>query len=108
MPQRPWQVDVPQLFPPRVSDWLGPEKALIDYLITFVSEVDLIAVGLDDGESSRGASRFNRKMLLAMWLFGLLKGIRSCRKLEEACRLRVDFPREPRNATQGPPETARL
>lgn len=91
MSTRQWQVDVPELFPHRLSDWLGGKSKLVDFIIAFVEELDLVALGLDKESCTRGAPSYDRRMLLALWLFGLLNGVKSCRKLEEACRLRVDF-----------------
>lgn len=91
MGTRQWLIDAPELFPQRLSDWLGGQSKLVDYIVAFVQELDLVALGLDKETTVRGAPSYDRRLLLALWLYGLLKGVKTCRKLEEACRLRVDF-----------------
>ena len=84
-------MDRATLFPQRISDWMPEETRIVESIVGFVSEMDLVALGIDKERGRIGRPSLPRKLLLAVWLYGLIKGIRTCRKLEEACRLRVDF-----------------
>lgn len=91
MGTRDWKVDAPMLIPPRLSEWIGTRTNFIDFLVEFVTELAEGDEALQPTTNRLGAPRFDRRMLLLVWLYGLTVGITSCRKLEEACKFRTDF-----------------
>ena len=87
---RPWDVDQAQLFPPSVRD-LVPEGHLAHFVRELVrEELDLSAILGSYGEE-RGQPPHHPGMMTALLLYGYCQGVYSSRRLERACRERVDF-----------------
>ena len=91
MGMREWKTSRKELLPQNMREWVGDAALFVDFLVSFVKELGQTDPQLQASTNRMGAPSFDRRMLLAVWLYGLRSGITSCRKLEEACRLRVDF-----------------
>jgi transposase len=64
------------------------------YVAAFVDELDRVAwseLGVASDGSARGAPGYHPRVLLGVWLYGFMSGVRSSRKLEAACRDQVPF-----------------
>ena len=78
------------LLPPVMEDWIGPEHPA-----RFIREVVAQAGGgtpeFRQPDPHTGGTCYAPEMLLAVWLYGYCRGIRSTRKLEVACREDMGF-----------------
>ena len=93
MPLRPMGREQMWMLPPTLDELLP-----LDHPARFVAEfVD--ALGRDgwseleveiDGEAL-GAAAYHARALLSVWLYGFMTGVRSCRKLEAACRDQISY-----------------
>ena len=62
----------------------------------FVDALDRDAwaeLGVDIEGDSMGAPAYHPRALLSVWLYGFMTGVRSCRKLEAACRDQIPYDR---------------
>ena len=89
MPLRVLSRDATWLLPPDLDELIGQNHAA-RYVATFVDDTlerrDWLAMGIAlDGEPL-GASAYDPRGLLAVWLYGFMTGVRSTRQLERACR----------------------
>jgi transposase len=73
------------MFPPAVDDWIGP-KHPARFVRSFVDILDLDSSGFRVRETAMGRPHYGAALLLKVWLYGYLNGIRSSRKLERGCR----------------------
>ena len=74
------------LFPPNLEDWVGPEHPA-RFIREFVDGMDLDAMGITWGSPSlRGQPSYSAGLLLKANLYGRYLGLRSFRKMEDACR----------------------
>src|SRR5436305_11305566 len=87
---------MPQRSGERETGWQLPSS--LDALIPADHAVRFVAAYLDDLDATdwsqlgislvskeRGASRYHPTVLLSIWLWGFMNGVRSSRKLEAAC-----------------------
>lgn len=93
MPQRSYNREQVFLFPPSLGDWVSQSHP-----VRFVAEVlagldapTRAALGLDRAAERRGASRYAPELLLGVWVYGFMSGVRSSRGLEVACRELIPF-----------------
>lgn len=92
MGKKDWQVNKGELLPQRVGEWIADDvRVFLDFLVVFVEEIAQAHQLNATKENDRGAPPYDRAMLLAIWLYGLHRGISTCRRLEEACRNQLDF-----------------
>lgn len=88
MPIRPWSRQCTWLFPPTLEE-LIPADHPARFVVSFVEELDRSAwlkmEVVVDGDPL-GAPSYDPRLLLCVWLYGFMTGVRSCRKLEAACR----------------------
>ncbi|HYO75725.1 MAG TPA: IS1182 family transposase [Thermoanaerobaculia bacterium] len=78
------------LFPPSLEQWVGADHP-VRYVREFVDALDLSALGLTSEQESRrndpnGRPHYAVDLLLKVWLYGYMYGIRSSRALERGCR----------------------
>jgi transposase len=93
MPQRPFAREQAYLVPPSLDDWLPPEHPA-RFAAAFVDELtpsDWAGLGVAVTSDPVGAARFAPRLLLAVWVYGFMTGVRSSRGLELACREQVPF-----------------
>ena len=87
---RPFQPDQIFLVPPSLDEWL-PQEHLARFIADVVDEhLDLSAFYADYCEG-RGAPPFDPRLMVRVLLLGYTIGIRSSRKLEQACWNQVAF-----------------
>jgi transposase len=93
---------MPQRSGERETGWQLPSSldALIpaDHAVRFVAayldaldHTDWSQLGISLVSKERGASRYHPTVLLAIWLWGFMNGVRSSRKLEAACREMLSY-----------------
>jgi transposase len=93
MPLRSWTRDREGVLPPKLDDWVGPDHS-VRFVAAFVEELtpaDWSGLGITPGGHPGGAPAYDPTVLLAVWLYGFMSGIRSCRKLATACAEQVPF-----------------
>lgn len=93
MPSRPLSREQSWLLPPTLDE-LIPSDHPARFVAAFVDALDRAAWGelgiAPDGEA-RGAPGYGPRVLLGVWLYGFMTGVRSTRKLEVACRDRLPY-----------------
>ena len=82
-----------RMLPPRLDELLP-----LDHPARFVAEfVDVLdrgawaELGVAIESDSLGAPAYHPRALLSVWLYGFMTGVRSCRKLEAACRDQIPY-----------------
>lgn len=93
MPTRSFSREGTWLFPPTLEE-LIPEDHAARYVAAFVDALDRAAwseLGVAADGSARGAPAYHPRLLLGVWLYGFMSGVRSSRGLERACRDQVPF-----------------
>src|SRR6267378_202244 len=78
------------LFPRSLEDWVGADHPA-RYVREFVDALDINALGLTEEqlwsqEDANGRPHYAVTLLLKVWLYAYMNGIRSSRRLERACR----------------------
>ncbi len=93
MPLRPFSRSQTWLFPPTLDELLPPDHPA-RFAAVFVDALDRdawIGLGIElDGEPV-GAPAYHPRVLLSVWIYGFMTGVRSSRKLEGACRDQVPY-----------------
>jgi len=72
------------LFPRSVEEWV-PADHPARFIREFVESLDLEAMGFKSRAAEVGAPSYSPDLLLKVWLYGFMAGIRSTRKLEYSC-----------------------
>ena len=93
IPLRPVNHDQAWLLPPTLDDLL-PEDHPARFVAAFVDGLDRDAwkgMNIDVDGDPLGAPAYDPQVLLNIWLYGYMTGVRSCRKLEAACRDQIPF-----------------
>jgi transposase len=78
------------MFPACIEDWVTLDHPA-RFIRDFVSALDLVEMGFSQRKSDVGRSNYAPDLLLSVWLYGYMTGVRSSRKLEEACRCDMAF-----------------
>lgn len=93
MPLRDMDREQMWLLPPSLDELLP-----LDHPVRFVAEfVDALdregwaELGVEIEGDPLGAPAYHPRVLLSVWLYGFMTGVRSCRKLEAACRDQVPY-----------------
>jgi transposase len=87
MPNRYFDRDDAWLVPPSLASFLGADHPA-RFIATFVDQLPRTkwrAMGIDPDGHGRGAPGYAPRALLGAWLYGLMTGIRTTRRLEQAC-----------------------
>jgi transposase len=93
MPVRPHARDQAWLLPPSLDETVAADHPA-RFVAAFVDAIDLRAwaeLAIDPGGDARGAPAYHPRLLLSVWLYGFMSGVRSSRKLEAACRERLPY-----------------
>ena len=93
MPLRPMGREQMWMLPPTLDELLP-----LDHPARFVAEfVDALdredwgELGVEIDGEVLGAPAYHPRALLSVWLYGFMTGVRSCRKLELACRDQIPY-----------------
>ena len=93
MPLRDMDREQMWLLPPSLDELLP-----LNHPARFVAEfVDILdgegwaELGVDIEGDPMGAPAYHPRALLSVWLYGFMTGVRSCRKLETACRDQIPY-----------------
>lgn len=87
MPVRPFTRDQAWLLPPRLDEAIGDDHP-VRFVGAFVEAMDGAAwdaLGIATAGAPEGAPAYHPRLLLGVWLYGFMTGVRSSRKLEAAC-----------------------
>jgi len=93
MPIRPLNRDLTWLFPPTLEE-LIPTHHPARFVAAFVEGLDRAswsAMGIPRDGDPLGAPSYDPRGLLCVWIYGFMTGVRSCRKLEGACRDQIPY-----------------
>jgi transposase len=93
MPQRPLNREQGWLLPPSLEE-LVPADHPARFVAAFVDALgrrDWGELGVAAEGSALGAPSYAPRVLLGVWLYGFMTGVRSSRKLEAACRDQVPY-----------------
>jgi transposase len=93
MPLREFSRDKTWLLPPTLEE-LIPADHPVRYVATFVDGLDRAAwceLGVAPDGAAVGAPAYHPRVLLGVWLYGFMDGVRSSRKLEKACRDQMPY-----------------
>jgi transposase len=93
MPLRQFSRQQAWLLPPTIGE-LIPDDHPARFVATFVDALDRSAwveLGIGPEGEALGAPAYHPRALLSVWLYGFMTGVRSCRKLEAACRDQVPY-----------------
>ena len=93
MPLRPMGREQMRMLPPTLDELLP-----LDHPARFVAEFvdaldreDWAELGVKIDGEVLGAPAYHPRALLSVWLYGFMTGVRSCRKLEAACRDQIPY-----------------
>jgi transposase len=87
---RPYDQDQQFLLPPSIKDWL-PEGHLARFVNELVDEVLDLDPFLSAYSDVRGFPPYDPRLMVKLVLYGYLSGVRSSRKIENACHDSVAF-----------------
>ena len=93
MPLRPMGREQMWMLRPTLDELL-PLDHPARFVAEFVDALDRDAwaeLGVDIEGDSMGAPAYHPRALLSVWLYGFMTGVRSCRKLEAACRDQIPY-----------------
>lgn len=93
MPTRRYDRGDAWLLPPSLES-LVPSNHPACFIAEVVDQLpraDWLAMGIDRDGNARGAPGYAPRGLLSAWLYGLMTGIRTTRRLEQACAEQVPF-----------------
>ena len=81
------------MMPPDLDDWVSLDHP-VRFVGAFVDELkreDWEGLEIDPYGAALGPPAYQPRVLLGAWLYGFMVGVRSSRRLEEACRDQVPF-----------------
>jgi transposase len=91
MPVRPHTRDQAWLVPPNLGE-LVPVGHPVRFVAEFIDTIDVAGwVQLGVQNEARGAPAYHPRLLLSVWAYGFMTGIRSSRRLEAACKENLSF-----------------
>ena len=81
--------DTQYLFPRSLEEWVEPNDPA-RFIREFVRQLDLKGLRTEEDErmtaDTSGRPHYSFELLLSVWLWGYVNGVRSCRQLERGCR----------------------
>ena len=88
MPWRDWDREQVWLLPPSLDEVLADDHParLVAALVDSLTAAEWAELGVDLAGQALGAPAYHPRVLLGIWLYGFMTGVRSSRRLETACR----------------------
>ena len=86
---RDYQPHQLMILPPALDEWL-PEDHPVHFISQVVDQLDLSAI-YNDYTERRGQPPYEPRMMVKVWLYAYMRGIRSSRRLERALYEDVGF-----------------
>jgi transposase len=93
MPLRAFSREATWLLPPTLEELIAADHPA-RFVAAFVDALDRAAwceLGVAPDGAAVGAPAYHPRVLLGIWLYGFMDGVRSSRKLEKACRDQVPY-----------------
>ena len=93
MPFREMSREQMWMLPPTLDELLPPDHRA-RFVAEFVDALDRegwAELGVEMGGEPLGAPAYHPRALLCVWLYEFMTGVRSCRKLETACRDQIPY-----------------
>lgn len=93
MPVRPFSREQMWILPPTLDE-LIPDDHPVRFVAAFVDGLEGASwgeMGIDIDGEELGAPAYHPRVLLGVWVYGFLSGVRSARKLEGACREQLPY-----------------
>ena len=93
MPLREMNREQAWLLPPTLDELVPPDHPA-RFVAEFVDALDRdewTELGVQPDGEALGAPAYHPRALLSVWLYGFMTGVRSCRKLEAACRDQIPY-----------------
>jgi len=93
MPLRDMDREQMWLLPPSLDELLPldhPARFVAEF-VDALSREDWAELGVEIDGDPLGAPAYHPRALLCVWLYGFMTGVRSCRKLETACRDQIPY-----------------
>ncbi|MDE2778465.1 MAG: IS1182 family transposase [Chloroflexota bacterium] len=93
MPLRDMDREQMWLLPPTLDELLPPDHParFVAEFVDALDRQDWAEMGVDPEGDPLGAPAYHPRALLSVWLYGFMTNVRSCRKLEAACRDQIPF-----------------
>ncbi|MYC08200.1 MAG: transposase [Chloroflexi bacterium] len=93
MPIREMSRDQAWLLPPTLDDLVPPvhPARFVAEFVDALNRGDWAELGVQPDGEPLGALAYHPCALLSVWLYGFMTGVRSCRKLETACRDQIPY-----------------
>ena len=93
MPLREMNREQAWLLPPTVDELVPPDHParFVAEFVDALSLDDWTELGVQPDGEVLGAPAYHPRALLSVWLYGFMTNVRSCRKLEAACRDQIPY-----------------
>ena len=93
MPHRPMNREQIWMLPPSLDEMLeaGHPARFAAEFVDALDDDGWTAIGVDKDGEPMGAPAYHPRVLLGVWLYGFMTGVRSSRKLEAACRDQIPY-----------------
>ena len=93
MPLRAMDREQMWLMPPSLGDLIPAEhpSRFVAEVVDALDREDWAELGVEIDGGDLGPPSYHPRALLSVWLYGFMTGIRSCRKLEAACRDQIPY-----------------
>jgi transposase len=93
MPVRPLNREQGWLLPHSLEDLLSEDHParFVGAYVDALPQATWAEMGVRTGGEEMGAPSYHPKLLLSVWLYGFMTGVRSSRKLEIACREQLPY-----------------
>ena len=93
MPLREMNREQAWLLPPTLDELVPPDHParFVAEFVDALDREDWIELGVQPDGEVLGAPAYHPRALLSVWLYGFMTSVRSCRKLEAACRDQIPY-----------------
>ena len=93
MPVRPLQREQGWLLPHNLEELLSPDHParFVGAYVDALAQATWAEIGVRPSGEALGAPAYHPRLLLSVWLYGFMTGVRSSRKLETACREQLPY-----------------